>query len=249
MSAQKIWFSLFDLSFDYKGGELPFQSPNEFRWTKEFEMHYEDIYAELQQFISKNNPSPYFKHLMVDKKNAYRTISLKWWDLAFRKNRKFFPLTNSIMLKYPEITTLSFNFLAPGSSISPHCGDTNAIFRCHFGLKIPAALPACGLKVKDQICAWEEGKWLIFMDAYVHETFNSSEEERIILLLDVLRPEYKAKREWINSVVLTSLFLQKRATIFTFIYKWPQWLINGIAILLIPFSYLTRKLANLFRIY
>ena len=58
MSAHKIWFSLFDLTFDYKGDELPFQSPHDFRWTKDFEMHYEDIYAELQQFLSKNNPSP-----------------------------------------------------------------------------------------------------------------------------------------------------------------------------------------------
>ena len=139
--------------------------------------------------------------------------------------------------------------MGPDSKIIPHCGDTNSVYRCHFGLKVPAGLPSCGIKVKGQERRWEQGKWLVFMDAFVHETFNATQEERIILLMDVLRPEYTAKRTWITSVVLTSLFLQKRATIFSFINKWPQWLVNGIAILLIPFSYLTRKLANLFRIY
>ena len=124
-----------------------------------------------------------------------------------------------------------------------------AIFRCHFGLQIPAQVPTCALKVNGIEQSWTKGKWVIFMDAYVHEAYNSSEEDRIIILMDVLRPEFKKKRNWICSVVFTSLFIQKRATIFSFIYKWPQWLMNGIAILLIPFSYLTRKLANLFRFY
>jgi ornithine lipid ester-linked acyl 2-hydroxylase len=249
MSVHKIWFSLFDLSYDYKGHELPFQSPNDFRWAKDFEVHYEDICAELQQFLSKNNPSPYFKHLMVDKKNAYRTISLKWWDLVFRKNGKFFPVTNSIMLKYPEITTLSFNFLAPGSTISPHCGDTNAIFRCHFGLQIPAQAPTCALKVKGIEKSWTNGKWLIFTDAYVHEAYNSSKEERIIILMDVLRPEFKKKRNWMCSVVFSSLFIQKRATYFTFLNRLPKGVLYTMAALLIPFSFLSRKCLNLIRYY
>jgi aspartyl/asparaginyl beta-hydroxylase (cupin superfamily) len=249
MSVHKIWFSLFDLSFNYKGSEEAFQSPTIFSWANEFEENYEGIYLELQHYLASNAPKPYFKSSMVDTSKGYRTISLRWWDLEFRKNRKYFPITSAIMLKYPEITTLSFNFLGPDSKIVPHCGDTNSIYRCHFGLKVPAGLPLCGIKVKDQERRWEQGKWLVFMDAFVHETFNTTRGERIILLMDVIRPEYIAKRTWITSVVLTSLFLQKRATIFTFIYKWPQWLVNGIAILLIPFSYLTRKLANLFRIY
>ena len=249
MASKKIWFSLFDFSFDYKGSEAPFQVPSDFNWAHDFENNYEKLLLEWQQFTELRSPKPYFKDSMVDKKGAYQTISLRWWDLEFRKNRQHFPVATALLLRYPEITTLSFNFLAAGAKIAPHCGDTNAIFRCHFGLQIPAQAPTCALKVKGIEKSWTKGEWLIFMDAYVHEAYNSSENDRIIILMDVLRPEFKKKRNWICSVVFSSLFLQKRATIFSFIYKWPQWLVNGIAILLIPFSHLTRKLANLFRLY
>jgi len=249
MAPLKLWFSLFDLSFNYKGKEPSFYPSTSFLWAADFEKHYDLILEELTQFLVAEAPKPYFKGEMVNKTNAYRTISLRWWDLEFRKNQGAFPVTSSLLLKYPEITTLSFNFLSPNSAIAPHCGDTNAIYRCHFGLTIPNESLGSGLSVKGERVGWVQGKWLIFMDAFLHESVNDADEERIIMLMDVLRPEFVSKREWINSVVLTSLFLQKRAVRFANIYRCPQWLVSGVAFCLLPFSYLSRKLANLLRWY
>ena len=249
MASKKIWFSLFDFSFDYKGSDAPFQVPSDFNWALDFENNYEQILLEWQQFMELRSPKPYFKDSMVDKKDAYQTISLRWWDLEFRKNRHYFPVATALLLRYPEITTLSFNFLAAGAKIAPHCGDTNAIFRCHFGLQIPAQAPTCALKVNGIEKSWTKGKWLIFMDAYVHEAYNSSENDRIIILMDVLRPEFKKKRNWISSVVFSSLFLQKRATYFTFLNRLPKGVLYTMAAMLIPFSFLSRKCLNLIRYY
>ena len=36
---------------------------------------------------------------------------------------------------------------------------------------------------------WEEGKCMIFDDAYEHETWNHTKEERVVLLFDLWHPE------------------------------------------------------------
>ena len=48
---------------------------------------------------------------------------------------------------------------------------------------IQAAVP-CGIRIGDQVRAWEEGKCLVFDDAYEHEVWNRTEEERVLLLVD-----------------------------------------------------------------
>lgn len=48
---------------------------------------------------------------------------------------------------------------------------------------IQAAVP-CGIRIGDQVRAWEEGKCLVFDDAYDHEVWNGTEEERVLLLVD-----------------------------------------------------------------
>jgi aspartyl/asparaginyl beta-hydroxylase (cupin superfamily) len=186
---------------------------------------------------------------MVNTNAIWKTISLRWWTIQFFKNQKAFPKTMDLVSKYPEIISLSFNQLEANGEILPHCGDTNAIYRCHLGIKIPDYLPKPGLRVREEIKSWEEGKWLIFMDAYNPEAFNFCDKKRIIMVIDIMRPEIQMRRRKIISTVLTSLFLQKRAQKFTFIYELPQWAIRIIAIPLIPIAYLSVKCINFLRIY
>jgi hypothetical protein len=106
-----------------------------------------------------------------------------------------------------------------------------------------------GIKVNGENNSWKEGAFIGFIDAYEHETFNHSKSERIIILMDVIRPEFIRKRAWITSVVMTSLFLQKRAVKWPFIYRAPQWIITLSAIILLPFAYLSVKFLNIIRYY
>lgn len=131
---------------------------------------------------------------MVNQASIWKTISLRWWNVQFRKKQVHFPNTMKIVEKYPEIISLFFNQLKANGEIIPHSGDTNAIFRCHLGMEIPDSLPNCGFRVKDEKRSWEEGKWLIFVDANKHEAFNKSENRRIIMVIDVVRKEFKSKK-------------------------------------------------------
>jgi aspartyl/asparaginyl beta-hydroxylase (cupin superfamily) len=248
MIKSNLWFSLFDFSLEYKGDEPNFIE-SEFSWSKEFERNWSDVKDELNNYLRSHQPDAYFNKTMVNDSETWKTFSLKWWDIEFSSRYKCFPKTMEIVRKYPEILSVSFNQLEANGKILPHCGDTNAIFRCHFGIEIPSRLPQTGFRVRNEVKPWKEGEWLIFMDAYQHEAFNLSERKRIILVLDVLRPEFRSKRKLVIAVVLTSLFLQKRAQRFKFIYKLPQWVIKLIAIPLCPLAYLKMKMVNFFKVY
>lgn len=126
----------------------------------------------------------------------------------FFKTQIHFPLTSSLLNKYPQIISASFNLLEPQSTILPHCGDTNAIYRCHLGLDIPAQLPDCGFRVNSEKRSWQNGEWLIFLDAYNHEAWNNSLQARYILVIDVMRDEFIEQKQAVCSTVLTSLFMQ-----------------------------------------
>ena len=244
----KLWFSLFDFSFDYKGNEPSFIEAASLSWTKEFQDNFLAIDKELHNYLKNNNLESYFNTSMVNNQEVWKTFSLISWDIEFFKRKKEFPVLMSIVAKYPEILSVSFNQLEENGKIQPHCGDTNGIYRCHFGIEIPDELPNCGFRVRDEFRSWKKVEWLIFMDAYNHEAFNLSQKKRIILVIDVLRDEFKNKRNTIVSTVRTSLFLQKRVNYEKYLMNKPK-LVYFTALMLRPFAFLGIKLVNLFRIY
>ena len=245
----KLWFSLFDETREYRGKEAPYIDPSTQRWSTEFEANYEVILSELKAYLENHNLKAYFNTSMVNSDSTWKTISLRSWGIEFKKQQKYFPSTTEIINKYPEIISLSFNLLSPGGKILPHCGDTNAIFRSHFGLDVPSTLPDCGFCVQGEERSWENGKWLIFMDAFQHEAWNLTENNRIIIVMDTLRDEYKSRKNKVKSVVITSLFLQKRVEKFKLLQKAPQWAITTTATILRPMALLAINVVNWLRVY
>lgn len=241
------WYSIFDFSFDYKGIEPSFIKPDEFDWASELKANGPLIKDELFKYLSKHDLKSYFASSMVSRNNSWRTISLKTWSIELFKNQKEFPITNALIKKYPQIISASFNLLEPNSKILPHCGDTNAIYRCHLGLEIPEGLPNCGFRVRDENRAWENNEWIIFMDAYNHEAFNNSTKERYIFLLDVLRDEFSSQKKQVCATVLSSLFIQKlTGRLHLDLTKYP-FFVKVIIKLLVPFARISVYLVNLFK--
>ncbi|MBM3186920.1 MAG: aspartyl/asparaginyl beta-hydroxylase domain-containing protein [Bacteroidetes bacterium] len=249
MSNLKLWFSLYDPNYSYPYDEPSFFVSKNHRWAKDFELNYQLIKKELEQFLESHQLVEYFNRHMVNTESTWKTISLRWWTIEFFKNQSDFPKTMELVNRYPEIISVSFNQLESQGEILPHCGDTNAIFRCHFGLEIPAQLPECGFRVKEETRSWEAGKWLVFTDANEHEAFNRSEKRRIIMVIDVLREEFKPKKNLIFSTVLTSLFLQKRIQQMMFITKLSATVRKFIGYSLTPFAFCAVKVVNKLKIY
>jgi beta-hydroxylase len=55
-------------------------------------------------------------------------------------------------------------------------------------LIIPEQAGACRIRVREEVRYWSPGKSLIFDDSYLHEVWNDTDEERIVLFVDFERP-------------------------------------------------------------
>lgn len=79
--------------------------------------------------------------------------------------------------------------------------DWGALFLWEYGHLVPEN---CGaLRVGNEERPWVEGKMLIFDDSMEHEAWNTSDEERVVLLFEIWRPELNdAERGLITSMLV-----------------------------------------------
>lgn len=96
----------------------------------------------------------------------------------------------------PEIC---FSILAPDTHIKPHHGVTNARIVVHLPLIVPEG---CTLTVAGDERHWREGQAWAFDDTYLHEARNTSDEARVILLMDAWNPHLdEAERIAVTAIV------------------------------------------------
>lgn len=193
----KIWYSFFSFK-NYVGPEPSFWDASQFSWTALLEENHAVIREELDQYLLKEyNLTPYYNIHYVNKIGAWKTISMLFWNVSFRDIQSKFPHTISIIKKIPGCVTASFSMLDAHGVIKAHHGDTNAIIKAHLGLYIPEGLPNVGFRVREEKQAWQESKVFVFTDAYNHEAWNQSEQQRWILLIDVVQEKYLSKTKCI----------------------------------------------------
>ena len=62
------------------------------------------------------------------------------------------------------------------------------MLRYHLGLIVPEDAESCRIRVGEDYRHWEEGKSMIFDDTFNHEVWNDTDETRVVLFVDVMRP-------------------------------------------------------------
>lgn len=217
MPDNKLWFSLYD-SAQYSGTDEPYVDVSKINGVKELEENYLVILKELEEYLAENDLISHFNNFMVEKAQTWKVQGLCGWTRQNYSKQRHFPKTVALLKAIPNVTTMSFNLIEPNSKIKPHSGDTNAVIRCHLGLKIPAPLPVCGLKVKTVERSWQAGKVIAFNDAFEHEAWNLSNETRLILLFDIMKPQFIKQKSMICATVRTSFSMQKLGNVFPGIY-------------------------------
>lgn len=209
-----LWFSVTSKYNSYNGSEDKFLDVKGEPWAKNLLEVYDEVKAELLRYLDKNEMVPYFHQGMVNKRDTWKTIGLKFWNIEIPKFKKHFPVASKWLKENREVVSMSFSLLEPHSRILPHSGDTNGIYRVHLGIDIPEGLPRCGFRVKEEKRPWKEKEFLAFIDAFEHEAWNETEKSRCIIMLDVIRPEFKKRQNFICNQVVAALALQKLAAIF-----------------------------------
>lgn len=222
MEPSKIWYS-YTLQ-PYKLKEATFYKKEDFEWSQKLEENFDVIKQEVLSFVDQNKLLPYFNKSLLSKSNSWKTEGLLFWGFFFRKKHQSFKNTWKVAKQIPGIVSFSISELDANSKIKPHNGDTNAIIRMHYPLIVPAGLPKCSFTVNGETRPWEEGKLLLFNDAQIHEAQNLTDQKRLVLLIDVIRPEFLHLKYEICSKVLNGLAWQWMTQTYPGIRKYPLWI-------------------------
>lgn len=105
------------------------------------------------------------------------------------------PIITKFIKNIPGLKLATLSRLKGGTKLEEHEGwatHSNYVIRCHYGLIVPDN--QCYIYVRDNITGKSEKEyhknfeWVVFDDSKTHYAHNKSNEDRIVLILDIVRP-------------------------------------------------------------
>ncbi len=174
--------------------KTPFFEPEQFEWVSTLENNWQEIRQELNAILQYTDNLPRFQDISteqgchISQDNLWKTFFLYGYGVKMAQNCGYCPQTTRLVEQIPGLKTAFFSILLPGKHIPEHRGPYKGVLRCHLALKVPQNKEQCGIKVNDEVRHWEAGKTLIFDDSYPHEAWNKTDEVRVVLFLDIVRP-------------------------------------------------------------
>ncbi len=174
-------------------GDKPVFDKSVFPFTRTLEENWQAIRSELDAVLEQRDSLPTFHELSKGQKRISTGDNWKvhvFYVLGerFEPGCARCPATARLLAGIPDLRNAWFSILAPHYHIPAHQGPSKGLIRIHLGLKIPAQVEQCRLRVEQEFLHWQEGQCLVFDDFYEHEVWNDSSEERVVLFLDVDRP-------------------------------------------------------------
>jgi aspartyl/asparaginyl beta-hydroxylase (cupin superfamily) len=174
-------------------GDATFFNPSQFSWVAELEANWTTIRAELEVLLKHVNHLPNFQDISTDQysitqDNLWKTYFFYAYGYKAHQSCARCPQTTRLIESIPGMKTAFFSILLPHKQIAEHRGPYKGVLRYHLALKVPEDAQQCGIRVGSDTRIWQEGKSLIFDDTFPHEAWNNTDEIRVILFLDVVRP-------------------------------------------------------------
>lgn len=221
----KVWYSYRNNGV-YNGDCPAFFDLNGIDWYDNLVKNLPAIQEGVMDFVTNagRKRGEYFNTELVEGQ-TWEGFSFMLWGKRNEENisggekflKYFFPI--------PGLVSFSISVLSPRTHIVEHFGDTDANYRLHVPILIPALLPECGFKVSGTPVDWS--KIFAFSDAHRHEAWNDTDKIRIILMVDVLREGLLPRKKSICYNVLSLLELQKLYLSKKIVRNAP-WYIKGI---------------------
>jgi len=137
---------------------------------------YHDIDSYQKVISSTQNPDKNWRTFMINLMGDFNEDALKT-----------IPNTCKFIAEIPNLFQAFFSILDPKKSIPKHKGIYKGYIRYHLGLKVPKENTP-KICVNNHFYTWKERESILFDDSWYHEVFNNCNKERIVLIVDVLRP-------------------------------------------------------------
>jgi aspartyl/asparaginyl beta-hydroxylase (cupin superfamily) len=192
-------------------GDATFFPLDRFPWIAHIEENWTTILAELEGILEDHAGLPNFQEISKDQigitdDDRWKTFFLYGYGFKAKLGIETCPRTAALMQEIPGMTTAMFSILSPGKHILDHRGPYKGVLRYHLGLIVPRNAQACRIRVGEGIRHWEAGKSMVFDDTFNHEVWNDTDETRVVLFVDVLRPLPVAESA-LNSLIVKAIGL------------------------------------------
>lgn len=174
-------------------GDHSFFDASQFPWAENLEANWQTIRSELENVLSRSFDLPNLQDVSKEYEDLtsddlWKTYILFGYGWRNEHSCRICPETTKLVEQVPGMQSAVFSILGPRKHIPPHRGLYKGLLRCHLGLIVPEPKSACRMRVDQDIRNWEEGKSLIFDDSFQHEVWNGTDQNRVVLLLDFVRP-------------------------------------------------------------
>lgn len=156
------------------------------------------------------------RNLYEEPIHSWKIYPFYVFGIWVNKNCETCPILTKFLKSIKGLKTASLSRLTPGTKLVPHQGyasHSNYVLRCHFPIILPKKKKSSKMYVADsyqskfESKSYQKFKWMIFDDAKVHYSENLGESERVVLLLDITRPDFVeiGKSDEENTVELDEL--------------------------------------------
>lgn len=174
-------------------GNPPVYPTDMFPWARAVEAEWRLIRAELDRILVRKGDLPAFHEISsqvrsISADDDWKTFLLCGYGITSEAAVRQCPETWRILQKIPGLKSAMFSIFEPGKHLPPHRGPYNGVLRFHLGLIVPDDRARVGIRIADRTCHWDEGRALIFDDAYEHEAWNHSDKVRVVLFVDFEKP-------------------------------------------------------------
>jgi ornithine lipid ester-linked acyl 2-hydroxylase len=190
-------------------GDATFFPEGRFDWVAHIEENWQVIREEAERLLDEREELANFQDISKDQieitdDDRWKTFFLYGFGFEAELGVEMCPRTAALMRQIPGMTTAMFSILSPRKHILDHRGPYKGVLRYHLGLIVPRDAEACRIRVGEDFRHWEEGRSLIFDDTFNHEVWNDTDETRVVLFVDVLRP-LPAPYDAINRAIVKAI--------------------------------------------
>lgn len=128
---------------------------------------------------------------------TWKIIPLYGFGIWCDEHCEKMPTLTKFLKDLPGLRIAILSKLKPNTKLKPHEGwyvHSNNVLRCHYGLQLPVnkqsyiGIKNCYFGVNDAIEYHKLHDWIVFDDSKIHYAVNDSEEERIVIIIDLERP-------------------------------------------------------------
>src|SRR5271156_6181092 len=174
-------------------GDATFFPLERFPWVKHVEENWAVIREELERVVEDHEGLANFQDISKDQieitdDDRWKTFFLYGYGFKAKLGVEMCPKTAALMEQIPGMKTAMISILSPRKHILDHPGPYKGVLPYPLGLIGPEDADACRIRVGGDFRHWEEGSSLIFDDTFNHQGWDDTDETRVVLFVDVLRP-------------------------------------------------------------